>query len=99
MLQQHYQGLAKDSASELALRLNQGDAGWDSFFAALATPEPTITTQGKKAVFTAIPYQSLTGEQQHFSTLSAMLDAYYAQKAEHDRVLQQGGNLIHVIRM
>lgn len=27
-----------------------------------------------------------------------MLDAYYAQKAEHDRVLQQGGNLIHVIK-
>ena len=98
LLQQHYQGLAKDSAAELALRLNQGDAGWDSFFAALATPEPTITTQGKKAVFTAIPYQSLTGEQQHFPTLSAMLDAYYAQKAEHDRVLQQGGNLIHVIK-
>lgn len=25
-----------------------------------------------------------------------MLDAYYAQKAEHDRVLQQGGNLSYV---
>ena len=27
-----------------------------------------------------------------------MVDAYYEQKAEHDRVLQQGGNLIHVIK-
>ncbi|ARY91520.1 MULTISPECIES: NFACT RNA binding domain-containing protein [Lacticaseibacillus] len=98
LLQQHYQGLAKDSAAELALRLNQGDAGWDGFFKELEAPAPTITTQGKKAVFTAIPYQSLSGDQQYYPTLSTMLDAYYEQKAEHDRVLQQGGNLIHVIK-
>ncbi|MBI6596972.1 MULTISPECIES: NFACT RNA binding domain-containing protein [Lacticaseibacillus] len=98
LLQQHYQGLAKDSAAELALRLNQGDAGWDGFFKELEAPAPTITTQGKKAVFTAIPYQSLSGDQQHYPTLSTMLDAYYEQKAEHDCVLQQGGNLIHVIK-
>ena len=47
LLQQHYQGLAKDSATELALRLNQGDAGWDGFFAALATPADHHSTRQK----------------------------------------------------
>ncbi|MHA3066121.1 NFACT RNA binding domain-containing protein [Lacticaseibacillus saniviri] len=96
-LQQHYQGLAKDSATELATRLNQGASGWHQFFAEIATPEPTITT-GNGVSFTAIPYQSLTGTTSQYATLSELLDAFYVQKAEHDRVQQQGGQLIRVLR-
>lgn len=46
-------------------------------------------------VLLAIPYQSQPGEQQHFSTFAAMLDAYYAQMPEQARVLQLRGNQLH----
>ncbi|KRM72641.1 NFACT RNA binding domain-containing protein [Lacticaseibacillus brantae] len=97
-LQQQFQGLAKDSATELANRLaTSGSAGWHAFFAAVDQPDATITS-GDSVSFTAVPYQSLAGEQQHYPTLSAMLDAFYAQKAERDRVQQQGYQLIRVLK-
>ena len=99
LLQRHYQGLAADSATELAARLQGGDpdAAWQAFLAAIATPTPTITT-GDKVYFSATPYQTLAGTTQTFATASEMLDAYYAQKAEHDRVRQLGSNLIHPLK-
>jgi len=97
-LQQQFQGLAKDSATELATRLaDSGATGWHAFFAALDQPDATITT-GDSVSFTAVPYLSLAGEQQHYPTLSAMLDAFYVQKAERDRVQQQGSQLIRVLK-
>ncbi len=48
--------------------------------------------------FSALPYQTHEGKQQTFNTLSAMLDAFYAQKAEHDRVRTQGENLIRPLK-
>lgn len=99
LLQRHYQGLAQDTAKELAARLTQedADAAWDAFFTALKTPTPTITTNAKVA-FSPVPYQTNPGDTQQFATLSEMLDAFYAQKAEHDRVKSQGENLIRPLR-
>jgi len=97
-LQQQFQGLAKDSATELVARLQaDGAAGWHGFFAAMDHPDATIMT-GDSVSFSAIPYLSQSGSQQHFPSLSAMLDAFYAQKAEHDRVQQQGAQLIRVLK-
>ncbi|WP_225047231.1 NFACT RNA binding domain-containing protein [Lacticaseibacillus kribbianus] len=98
LLQRHYQGLAVDSAQELAARLQVGDAdaAWDAFLAAFDQPTPTITT-GAKVAFTATPYQTLAGTDQQYATLSEMLDRFYVQKAEHDRVHNQGSNMIHVL--
>ncbi|MCX2454888.1 NFACT RNA binding domain-containing protein [Lacticaseibacillus nasuensis] len=100
LLQRHYQGLAADTAAELAARLSTGDPGaaWAHFLAGFDAPQPTIAT-GQKVNFSAIPYRTLAGETQTFATLSEMLDAFYAQKAEHDRVQQLGGNLIHTLRL
>ncbi|MFD1485697.1 NFACT RNA binding domain-containing protein [Lacticaseibacillus baoqingensis] len=99
LLQRHYQGLAADSANELAARLLSGDANtqWTAFLSAFDHPTPTITT-GDKVNFSATPYHSLSGTVQTYPTLSDMLDAYYAQKAEHDRVRQLGSNLIHPLK-
>ncbi|MFD1428761.1 NFACT RNA binding domain-containing protein [Lacticaseibacillus mingshuiensis] len=99
LLQRHYQGLGRDSAQELATRLQNGDAdaAWDGFFEALRQPAATIAA-GKQLQFSAIPYETLPGAQTQYPTLSAMLDAFYAGKAEHDRVQTQGGNLIHVLK-
>jgi predicted ribosome quality control (RQC) complex YloA/Tae2 family protein len=98
-LQGKFQGLARDSAVELATRMTSGlpGAAWDGYFAALNQPEPTITT-AKKAVFTAMPYVTIAGERQSFPTLSAMLDAFYAQKAERARVNQVGSTVIRVLK-
>ncbi|MFD1392000.1 NFACT family protein [Lacticaseibacillus jixianensis] len=99
LLQRHYQGLAGDSAKELAARLaaSDPDEAWDDFFAQLDHPRPTITT-GAKVSFSALPYQTHEGQAQTFGSLSEMLDAFYAQKAEHDRVRTQGDNLIRPLK-
>lgn len=99
LLQRHYQGLAKDSAEELAARLSRPDPdqAWQDFITGFSHPAPTIMTANKVA-FAALDYQTIPGTRQHFATLSEMLDAFYAQKAEHDRVEQQGANLIRVLK-
>ncbi|WP_155287910.1 NFACT RNA binding domain-containing protein [Lacticaseibacillus zhaodongensis] len=98
-LQQRFQGFARDSALEVATRMKSGlpGAAWAGFMKSFDEPQPTITT-AKKAAFTATPFVTLKGEQEHFPTLSAMLDAYYAQKAERDRVNQVGSTLIRVLK-
>ncbi len=98
-LQGQFQGFARDSAVELATRLTSGLPGpaWQGYFEALDAPTPTITT-AKKPVFTATPYVSLPGERQTFPTLSELLDAFYAQKAERTRVNQVGSTVIRVLK-
>ncbi|WP_127848184.1 NFACT RNA binding domain-containing protein [Lacticaseibacillus hulanensis] len=98
-IQTRFQGFARDSAVELATRMLSGLPGpaWDGYFAALDQPEPTITTD-KKEFFTATPYVTLPGERQTYPTLSAMLDAFYAQKAERARVNQVGSTVIRVLK-
>ncbi|WP_125707900.1 NFACT RNA binding domain-containing protein [Lacticaseibacillus porcinae] len=99
LLQRHYQGLASDSANELAARLMSGDAdaAWNQFIADINHATPTITT-GDKVYFSATPYQTLAGDVETYPTASEMLDAFYAKKAEHDRVRQLGSNLIHPLK-
>ena len=101
-LQQHFQGLGKDTADELSARLlaqpNEKMAIWTEFWSSVTEAVvPTLTVTEKKEYFTPIPYQSLVGEQTTYATLSELLDAFYSGKAEKDRVKQQGGELIRKI--
>lgn len=98
-LQQRFQGFARDSAVELATRMQSGlpGAAWAEFMRGFDRPEPTVT-KAKKTVFTACPYVTLAGEQEHFPNLSTMLDSFYAQKAERNRVDQVGATLIRVLK-
>ncbi|HIW72505.1 MAG TPA: NFACT family protein [Candidatus Levilactobacillus faecigallinarum] len=100
-LQTQYQGLGKDTAAALAEALHTpGDATehFKAFFAGFDAPQPTLTVSAKnKTSFTAFPYPT-DGKHQSAETLSALLDAYYQDKAERDRVQQQGSVLIRVVR-
>jgi predicted ribosome quality control (RQC) complex YloA/Tae2 family protein len=101
-LQQHFQGLGKDTATELAYRLqarpNEKMQVWSDFWQAMTTTVvPTLTVTETKEYFTPLPYLSLTGTTSTFTSLSELLDTFYKGKAEKDRVKQQGGELIRKI--
>lgn len=53
---------------------------------------PTIY-RDQKEDFHVIPLSSMPGEQETYSSVSQMLDTYYAGKAERDLVKQQAGDL------
>lgn len=101
-LQANFQGLGKDTADELAYCLNakpnEKIKSWHDFFDQLQHhQQPTLITTGKKEFFVPIPYSSLlqqTTTTQAFSSLSSLLDAFYHEKAERDRVKQQAGELL-----
>lgn len=85
ILQDHFQGLGRDSASSLsALSLSD-------FKATLTTPLPSIYPND---TFSAI---QLSDTFEQFDTLSDMLDAYYRNKAERDRVRQVAGEVIRKV--
>ena len=84
-LQDHFQGIGRDSASSLST-LSLSD-----FKASLATPLPSIYPND---TFSAI---QLSDTFEQFDTLSDMLDAYYRNKAERDRVRQVAGEVIRKV--
>ncbi|MFC6274973.1 NFACT RNA binding domain-containing protein [Levilactobacillus tangyuanensis] len=100
-LQHQYQGLGKDTAAALAAALHESGSAEDlftKFFAGFNQPTPTLEISPKhKTSFTAFPYPT-DGTQESAETLSALLDHYYQDKAERDRVQQQGSVLIRVVR-
>lgn len=104
VLQQTFQGLGKDTADELIYRLserpNEKVAVWEEFFAELADPVPTHFKSGNKEFFTPIPFRSLIKQadwQETYQSLSELLDAFYHEKADRDRVKQQGSELLKKI--
>ncbi|PWG00857.1 NFACT RNA binding domain-containing protein [Levilactobacillus bambusae] len=102
-LQHQYQGLGKDTAIALADDLHQpGDLVdlFNHFFTRFNDPQPTLTIySNNKTSFSAFPYPAPEDSQRdEDSTLSELLDHYYSDKAERDRVQQQGSVLIHVVR-
>ncbi|QBO35116.1 fibronectin/fibrinogen-binding protein [Periweissella cryptocerci] len=101
-IQGHFQGFAFDSAQELAAAVHEdGDAmkhaqNWLQKF---DTPQPTLTEIGNnKTAYTPFPWLTVTGPQQTFASLGELLDFYFADKAERDRVQQQAGSVIRVVR-
>ncbi|MFT8410137.1 NFACT RNA binding domain-containing protein [Schleiferilactobacillus perolens] len=104
-LQQTFQGLGADTASELVKRLqdkpqDQWTIIWANFFAPIEAnnPEPTIAeTANDKTIFTPFPYSATTTPVEHYPSLSALLDHYYRDKAQRDRVRQQGSDLLRVV--
>ena len=101
-IQQHFQGFAFDSANELATIVHQpGDAmaHAKNWLAQFDAPNPQLViTKDNKMTFTPFPWLTVTGTTQNLPTLSALLDTYFAQKAERDRVQQQAGAIIRVVR-
>ena len=86
-LQNLFQGLGRDTAAELSQRLTSDKLKiFRAFFASFT--QGTLTSKS----FTPILFAD---SQKEFSSLSQLLDAFYQDKAERDRVNQQASELIH----
>lgn len=59
--------------------------------------EPIIFEE-KKEDFHVLNLVSRSGKKRRFSSISTMLDAFYSGKAERDRVKQQAGDLIRLLK-
>ncbi|MEK4963965.1 NFACT RNA binding domain-containing protein [Weizmannia sp. FSL K6-3076] len=60
--------------------------------------QPVMIIGTQKESFYMIPLTSLEGEVKTFPTLSALLDRFYAGKAERDRVKQKGHDLERFVK-
>ena len=86
-LQNLFQGLGRDTATELERQLlNDKLATFRNFFG--QETNPCLTDKS----FSCVPFSSKTAE--NFDSLSQLLNVYYKDKAERDRVKQQASELI-----
>nr|WP_295588852.1 Rqc2 family fibronectin-binding protein PavA [uncultured Streptococcus sp.] len=86
-LQSLFQGLGRDTANELeSLLVSDKLSTFRNFFSQETKPCLTETS------FSPVPFANHVGE--HFASLSDLLDTYYKDKAERDRVKQQASELI-----
>ena len=86
-LQNLFQGLGRDTANELeSILISDKLATFRNFFNQETKPCLTETS------FSPIPFANQVGEP--FTSLSDLLDTYYKDKAERDRVKQQASELI-----
>ena len=85
-LQQIFQGLGRDTATELSGRLTTDKL--KTFRAFFASPtQPRLTEKSFSALL-------FSDSKTQMSTLSELLDTFYKDKAERDRVNQQASELI-----
>ena len=90
-LQNLFQGLGRDTATELERQLlNDKLATFRNFFG--QETNPCLTDKS----FSCVPFSSKTAE--NFDSLSQLLDIYYKDKAERDRVKQQASELIRRVK-
>ena len=85
-LQTLFQGLGRDTAIQLATRLDSDRLKHFRSFMEKPT-QPSLTTKS----FSAVDFDDSHGK---FESLSDLLDTYYQDKAERDRVQQQASELI-----
>lgn len=100
-IQTTFQGFARDSAQELAAVLQQsGDAMKlaQNWFDRFDQPEPRLISTEKGVNFTPFEWVTVQGNVLTYPTLSEMLDAYFAEKSERDRVQQQAAIVLRVVR-
>ncbi|MGT2932871.1 Rqc2 family fibronectin-binding protein [Streptococcus catagoni] len=89
-LQKLFQGLGRDTAQELAKSLKDNKLkAFRNFFA--QKTYPNLTDQS----FSAVLFDS---SKESFESLSKLLDHFYLEKAERDRVKQQASDLIHRVQ-
>ncbi|WP_138335262.1 MULTISPECIES: Rqc2 family fibronectin-binding protein PavA [Streptococcus] len=86
-LQSLFQGLGRDTANELEnILVSDKLSTFRNFFSQETKPCLTETS------FSPVPFANQVGET--FTSLSDLLDTYYKDKAERDRVKQQASELI-----
>ncbi|MDN6195009.1 MAG: NFACT family protein [Atopostipes suicloacalis] len=104
-IQAQFQGFGRDSARELLYQIDEhpkADPGvvFDKFLAPYAKNQlnPTLTLNKARSFFTAYDYKSIIGEKEYFESLTELLDEYYENKAERDRVHQQSNDLSQLLK-
>lgn len=101
-IQSTFQGFSHDSAQALARAINQdGDhlANARHWLAQFDKPQPTLFTSANGGLsYAAFNWQQESTSAQSFDTIGEMLDAYYVGKAERERVNQQAGSLVRVVK-
>ncbi|MEE8831220.1 MAG: NFACT RNA binding domain-containing protein [Leuconostoc gelidum] len=101
-IQSTYQGFGRDSAQVLAQTINQdGDhlAHANNWLARFNDLKPTLfTAENGTLSYAAFDWLQDYATSEHFHTLGDMLDAYYIGKAERERVNQQAGSLVRVVK-
>ena len=86
-LQSLFQGMGRDTANELeSILVRDKLSTFRHFFGQETKPYLTETS------FSPVPFENSVGES--FASLSDLLDTYYKDKAERDRVKQQASELI-----
>lgn len=91
-LQKLFQGLGRDTAENLAAQLS--DDKLKQFRAFFARPvQPNMTDKS----FAAVLFDN-SNKEKTFDSLSELLDVFYQDKAERDRVNQQSSDLIHRVQ-
>ena len=89
-LQKLFQGLGRDTAENLATQLSKDKL--KQFRAFFARPcQPNMTDKS----FAAVLFDK---SDKQFDSLSELLDVFYQDKAERDRVNQQSSDLIHRVQ-
>lgn len=100
-LMKAYQGFSKLSGLLLADTLHSAEyktvnEAYKSFLEKTENPTPVIITHNDKIDFSFFSGQMEV--QSTWETLSELLDEFYQEKAQHDRVKQQGADLIKVVK-
>ncbi|WP_242257562.1 Rqc2 family fibronectin-binding protein [Streptococcus thoraltensis] len=91
-LQQAFQGLGRDTAKELSERLSNADQKLKTFRTFFAQElQPSLTEKSFSAV-------AFSNSDQSFDSLSDLMDHFYQEKAERDRISQQASDLIHRVQ-
>ncbi|MDM8243243.1 Rqc2 family fibronectin-binding protein [Limosilactobacillus vaginalis] len=101
-LQARYQGLGRQSAQELARELQASSdlpTTYHTFLRQFENPDPVIydDNNGKRQFAAFLPSNIKEEQLTHYDTLSVMLDAFYAQKAERDRSKELAGQVLKVL--
>lgn len=91
-LQKLFQGLGRDTAENLSAQLNDDKIKqFRAFFA--RDVQPNMTDKS----FAAVLFDN-SNKEKTFDSLSELLDVFYQDKAERDRVNQQSSDLIHRVQ-
>lgn len=104
-IQSQFQGFGRDSALELLFQINKNpEKSHSEIFQEFLKPykenklKPTLTINKNGAAFTAYDYRSIEGEKEYFDSLAQLLDEFYENKAERDRVHQQSNDLSQLLK-
>lgn len=100
-LQSNIQGFSRQTAGDLQMNLSLNHHAYQNvladFFKQFEKPTPTLYTIDGKDYFSTYQPSRTIDKVIQFDTLSLLLDRFYFHKAQKDRVLQQGSQLIHFL--